>query len=243
MEFKILVDDETILDKIIFSINVKGKGKEYNIRMKDIIVSSNVDNVENKCKTQTPFMDDILDKLNEPNDRFMKMEDRQLIDSVSKLLEMTNKMNISEYYKKNRKEINLRDFNLRGLVSNNLIKFNSESNRKKIRDLGRKCIEFIEMKQNEMIQSNNIELSNSEPIIKDQQKNEIRSETCIYKFKRGTKKLSNSEPIIKDQQKNEIRSETCIYKFKRGTKKGNICGMSSMADQSYCKMCYDHIKK
>lgn len=227
MDFKISINDKTIVDKISIldkiTITINIEEKEYIIKIENINSDSNR-SIERKDKSER-FIDDILDKLNEPNDRFMKMDDKELIKTVSKLLEMSNKLNISEYYKKIRKEMNMREFNLRGLVSNNSIKFNSETNRKKIRDLARKCIEFLEMKQNEPIQPTKIDLSTNENIIPISQ--EIISDS-----------QNSSIEYNKDE---ESCFKTCIYKFKKPPKKGEICGMTTIKDQPYCKKCYDHI--
>jgi hypothetical protein len=227
MDFNISINDETIVDKINITINVKEK--KYFIRMKDIIDSDSNGGGERKYKTESSFINDILDKLNEPNDRFMKMDDNELIKTVSKLLDMANKLNISEYYKNIRKEMNTRDFNLRGLVSNNAIKFNSEKNRKKIRDLGRKCLEFFEIKQNEPIQPTKIDLSMNEII-------SISQETISQETISQPQNLN-----IENKKEQESLSETCIYKFKRPPKKGEICGMATIKDQPYCKKCHEHI--
>lgn len=151
MDFKISINDKTIVDKISIldkiTITINIEEKEYIIKIENINSDSNR-NIQRKDKSESErFIDDILDKINEPNDKFMKMDDKELIKTVSKLLEMSNKLNISEYYKKKYNES--LQFNLRGLVLNNTIRYNSDSARKKIRDLGRKCIEFLEIKQNE----------------------------------------------------------------------------------------------
>jgi hypothetical protein len=205
-----------------YYIEISNDVEKYNISSTDlfeylrdkncIIQKSNIQTSEEP----STFIDDFLKEEKEPIDKLTNLNDNQLISFVSKLLEKGNKLNISEYYKKKYNESI--QFNLRGLILNNSIRNNSDSARKKIRNLGRKCIEFLEIKN----KTNNQNIQNKQEIISIEQIN-----------------IPSQQPSIKI----ESFPKTCIYKFKRLPKRGEVCGMATIKDQPYCKKCYDHVSQ
>jgi hypothetical protein len=140
-------------------------------------------------------------------DDFTNMKDEELIYVVNILLKDAKKSKINEYYKN--KNIPYRPFNLIGLVSNN--KIECESKRKTIREICRKCYDF---------------LYSNDGICFDK--------SVISEIKK------DQNPKLEDKKiksENHIFSKTCIYKFKRGDKKNQICGNPSLENENYCKMC------
>lgn len=172
------------------------------------------------------FVNELLKGEHEMIDQFTNMNDSQLILTVTKLLEKANNLNISEYYKKTDSKV--KKFNLRGLVLNNCIRYNSDSARRKIRELGRKCIEFLEMKF-ENIEPN---ILKEEPIVN----NDISNNLINIRFKQSLSENLKNISII-----NPNYSKTCIYEFKRGELKGKLCGKQSIENQSYCSMCINRL--
>jgi hypothetical protein len=141
-------------------------------------------------------------------DEFTNMKDDELIYVVNILLKDAKKSKINEYYKQ--KNTPYRPFNLIGLVSNN--KIECESKRKTIRELCRKCYDFLYSNYKKSFES------------------KILSNKLDLEIIQNPKSENKNIP-------SEIFSKTCIYKFKRGDKKNQICGNISLENENYCKMC------
>lgn len=105
------------------------------------------------------------------DDEFSQMDDKELIFKVKSLLEECHKYRISDYYKSNK--IKYRQFNLSSLYSekNGM----SDLQKLKIKDMARKCVEFL----------------NSEYVEK-----EIEKEHMLEK-----KKLANRKKELDDQMR------------------------------------------
>jgi predicted GNAT family N-acyltransferase len=137
----------------------------------------------------------ILDqKNNDMIDDFTNMNDTDLIYTAGILLKEAKKLKINEFYKQ--KNIPYRPFNLIGLVANN--KIECESKRKTIRELCRKCYDFLYSKKTEE------PLGEKEKIVLPNQ----FSKTCIYTFKRGDKK---GLQCGKESLANENYCNTCLF--------------------------------
>ena len=121
----------------------------------------------------------LVQKSDDIVDEFSTMKDEELIYMANILLKDAKKSKINEFYKE--KNIPYRPFNLIGLVSNN--KIECESKRKTIRELCRKCYDFLYPNSKNLISEFK---SEKDPKIEDNPF--IHSKTCIYKFKRGDKK-------------------------------------------------------
>jgi hypothetical protein len=76
----------------------------------------------------------------EPNDELMNIDDSLLISQVKRLLKISHSYNITDYYRKN--NIKYRAFTLSSLYSEKN-GINSDSQRKKIRDMARRCQQFL----------------------------------------------------------------------------------------------------
>ena len=159
------------------------------------------------------MIDEIIKNSIEINDEFMILDDENLIKVASKLLKDAKKMKINEYYAK--KMIYFRPFNLIGLVANN--KIECESKRKTIRELCRRCYEFL--------YPNTTQIQNQHECKEDISQNK-----------------TNEEHINTLENKTQVHSKTCIYEFKRGDLKGKICGQPSIENQSYCNTCIGRTK-
>lgn len=216
-------------------IEVDNGIQKYNISIIDLYeyLKNKNNNDINQSEIETSedsnislFLNELLKEEHEIIDEFTNMNDNQLILSVTKLLEKANDLNISEYYKK--KDGKVKKFNLRGLVLNNSIRYNSDSARRKIRDLGRKCIQFLGIKR-ENIETN---IHKEESIVNNDISNNLINITIQKSF---PETLQNTSFI-------ESHSKTCIYEFKRGDLKGKICGQPSIENQSYCNTCIGRTK-
>ena len=214
MEYKINIRDKDTIcydgpcDKII----INSKDEKYDIDVKDLF-----DYLKSKNKTSkssVKIVDHIIQNIYEPDDEFMKLGDDELIKVAYMIIKEAKEKNIVEYYKQNIPKF--RPFNLNGLVSNN--KIQCESKRRTIRDLCRKCKDFLLLKDS----------------IDEIDKLETKKTSVVndpIETNRVNDPIEISEPIIIEH------SKTCIHEFKRGTLKGQICGNPSILDRSYCKIC------
>jgi len=197
-------------DLINENIVIENKDVKYSIYVKDLY-----EYLESKNTSQTKYIiNEIINSSIEPNDEFMILNDENLIKVASKLLKDAKKMKITEYYKQ--KMIYFRPFNLIGLVSNNIIE--CESKRKTIRDLCRKCHEFLYLNSKKEY----IQILNEKKLI----------EEC-------------PDPINQSEEEITIQShsKTCIYEFKRGELKGKLCGKQSLENKSYCSLCINRVNE
>ncbi len=110
----------------------------------------NVSNQESSHKKGTiqSFVDDLIPKdtidEEDENDELLSIDDTQLINLINRLLPKAKEEGIEEYYLKNNIH-HERAFNMRGLIYDGRIV--NERNRKTIRNLCKKCYEFLEMKK------------------------------------------------------------------------------------------------
>lgn len=119
----------------------KLKGEKIN----DVHVQEEDDTISNSSKisinsSSSNISEEIQNDTNEIDDEFKNMNDKDLINRIKSLLEECHKYKISDYYKINK--IKYRAFNLSSLYSerNGM----TDYQRIKIRDMARKCVEFLE---------------------------------------------------------------------------------------------------
>jgi hypothetical protein len=187
----------------IDKIYIYDEDGEYDISLKDLR-----DYLKNRRKLEKENMIEIVfEEPIEPDDIFRKLNDSQLIMNVKKLLSNAKKEGIEKYYSQN--GFKYRHFNLRGLIFNNGIA--NENNRKIIRDICRKCYDFLHLN--------------------------YPSKLDDFEKKKLDKFPKQEQETTVEEQKNILYSKTCIYKFKRGTLKGKLCGKESIVNQSYCNLC------
>jgi hypothetical protein len=147
--------------KKIDNIIVEGENMKYSITLDDLFKYLKSKHDNSSSKIVDIDIDTILN-ITQTNDKFMRLTDKDLIYFANRLLNEARKKNISEYYKKSFPDYN-RSFNLRGLVYNNRII--NESQRKTIRDLCRKCENFLNLIQNKLIDPTNYIISSPVPPI------------------------------------------------------------------------------
>jgi hypothetical protein len=192
----------------ITDIVLSNQDSKYQISVTDLLEYLQFKNKSVKDVNKKDIIHNILQERSEDiMDEFTNMKDDELIYVVNILLKDAKKSKINEYYKN--KNIPYRPFNLIGLVSNN--KIECESKRKTIREICRKCYDFL-------YSNDGICFENS----------------IISEIKKDQNPKLEDKKIISE---NYSFSKTCIYKFKRGDKKDQICGNTSLENENYCKMC------
>lgn len=199
---------------IISDIILTHQDHKYKISVDELLEyldskSKNMSSID-KDFSKKDIIYNILIQKDDMIDEFTRMKDEELIYIANILLKDAKKAKINDFYKN--KNIPYRPFNLVGLVANN--KIDCESKRKTIRELCRKCYDFLysnhKSKDLQFVSESKINCEENE-ISKTDEKNIINQ--------------------------SELYSKTCIYKFKRGNRKGQICGNISLQDESYCKIC------
>jgi hypothetical protein len=214
--------------KVNDSIIVENNNEKYNISIRDLFEYLKSKNQSNVIESKK-MIDEIIKNSIEINDEFMILDDENLIKVASKLLKDAKKMKINEYYAK--KIIYFRPFNLVGLVANN--KIECESKRKTIRELCRRCYEFL--------YPNTTQIQNQHECKEDISQNKTNEED-INTIEDISQNKTNKEHINTIENKTQVHSKTCIYEFKRGDLKGKICGQPSIENQSYCNTCIGRTK-
>ena len=203
--------------------------QKYNISVLELR-----DYLKSKMKIQNELI--ILQEPNEtePDDIFLKLNDNQLLINFKNLLSKSKTLGIQEYYNKN--HIVYRNFNSRGLIYNN--KIMNESNRKTIREMCRKCFDFIHSKE---------ENKKVEPELVPKEENKKVEPELVPKEEN---KKVEPELVPKEDQINENKQsvvlpifQTCLYEFKRGPSKGKLCGKHSLENHSYCSLCIDKVNE
>jgi hypothetical protein len=180
----IVNDDNTLLyldNKNVLSDNISVVSDNISV------ISSSCSNISNLTSnssiSENSIVSEILSEKDEESviDEFTEISDKNLIKRVKNLLEEAHKYNITEYYSEN--NIKYRAFNLSSLYSEKY-GFRSKIQKDKIKDMARKCIQFLD--------SEYVNIKKREIKINEEKEKKIKKE----KFNKMRKQLDEQERLL-----------------------------------------------